>query len=44
VIASARTRVAGAGQLDAENHRELDRILDELEPLLSPTLAIGAPA
>jgi 4-hydroxy-tetrahydrodipicolinate synthase len=36
VIASARTRVAGAGRLDAENHRELDRILEELEPLLSP--------
>ena len=42
VIANARTRVAGAGQLDAENLHELDRILDQLEPLLSPALAVGA--
>jgi 4-hydroxy-tetrahydrodipicolinate synthase len=35
VIASARTRVAGAGRLDAENHRELDLLLAELEPLLT---------
>lgn len=34
VIASARTRVAGAGTLDAENHRELDLILRNVEPLL----------
>jgi 4-hydroxy-tetrahydrodipicolinate synthase len=34
VIASARTRVPGAGRLDAENHRELDILLDELAPLL----------
>ena len=35
VIASARTRVPGAGHLDAENHRELDRILEELAPLMT---------
>jgi dihydrodipicolinate synthase/N-acetylneuraminate lyase len=35
VIASARTRVPGAGQLDAENHRELDLLLRDLEPLLT---------
>jgi dihydrodipicolinate synthase/N-acetylneuraminate lyase len=35
VIASARTRVAGAGTLDAENHRELDLLLRDLEPLLT---------
>ena len=35
VIASARTRVPGAGVLDAENHRELDLLLQNLEPLLS---------
>lgn len=34
VIASARTRVPGAGRLDDESHRELDLILHELEPLL----------
>jgi dihydrodipicolinate synthase/N-acetylneuraminate lyase len=35
VIASARTRVPGAGVLDAENQRELDLLLRNLEPLLS---------
>ncbi len=35
VIASARTRVPGAGKLDAENHRELDMMLDDLAPLLT---------
>jgi hypothetical protein len=34
VIANPRTRVPGAGKLDAENHRELDLLLKELEPLL----------
>jgi 4-hydroxy-tetrahydrodipicolinate synthase len=34
VIASARTRVPGAGSLDAENHRELDLILRDLAPLM----------
>jgi dihydrodipicolinate synthase/N-acetylneuraminate lyase len=37
VIASARTRVPGAGALDAENHRELDILLREIEPLLTVT-------
>lgn len=35
VIASAKTRVPGAGTLDAENHRELDVLLDYLAPLLT---------
>jgi len=35
VIRSAKTRVPGAGQLDAENHRELDALLRALEPLLT---------
>src|SRR5665811_1245664 len=35
VIASARTRVAGAGHLDAESRRELDLLLRDLEPLLT---------
>ncbi len=34
VIASAKTRVPGAGSLDAENHRELDLLLRDIEPLL----------
>lgn len=42
IIASARTRVPGAGELDAENRRELDLLLRDLEPLLTcgvrPTL------
>jgi len=44
VIASARTRVPGAGTLDAENHRELDRLLRDLEPLLrvAPPRSSGA--
>jgi 4-hydroxy-tetrahydrodipicolinate synthase len=32
VIASGKTRVPGAGYLDRENHRELDRLLDRLSP------------
>lgn len=35
VIASARTRVPGAGVLDAENGRELDLLLRDLAPLLT---------
>ncbi len=35
VIASAATRVPGAGKLDAENHRELDAILERLAPLFT---------
>jgi dihydrodipicolinate synthase/N-acetylneuraminate lyase len=38
VIASARTRVPGAGRLDAENGRELDLLLRDLEPLLTAGL------
>lgn len=34
VIASATTRVPGAGRLDAENHRELDILLADLAPVL----------
>jgi len=33
VIATARMRQPGCVALDAEDHRELDRILDDLEPL-----------
>jgi dihydrodipicolinate synthase/N-acetylneuraminate lyase len=33
VIASARTRVPGAGRLDAENQRELDLLLADLQSL-----------
>lgn len=33
IIASAKTRVAGAGHLDRENHREIDLLLKELSPL-----------
>ncbi|MGH2560063.1 MAG: dihydrodipicolinate synthase family protein [Thermomicrobiales bacterium] len=39
VIASPTTRVPGAGALDPENHRELDLILRDLEPLLT----VGTP-
>lgn len=35
VIASTRTRVSGAGRLDAENGRELDLLLRDLAPLLT---------
>lgn len=35
VIACARMRVPGGGTLDSENHRELDAILRDLEPLLT---------
>ena len=42
VIANPVTRVPGAGRLDAENHREIDAILEQLEPMLTlgltPTL------
>jgi 4-hydroxy-tetrahydrodipicolinate synthase len=41
IISSARTRVPGAGQLDAENHRELDLLLRDLEPLLTAGLQPG---
>lgn len=34
VIANPKTRVAGAGKLDAENHRELDILLQDLAPLM----------
>ena len=44
VIASARTRVPGAGVLDAENGRELDLLLRDLSPLLRAGLGreVGA--
>ncbi len=35
IIASAKTRVPGAGRLDADNHREIDLLLADLEPLLT---------
>lgn len=35
IIASAKTRVPGAGRLDAENHRELDILLEDLAPSLT---------
>ena len=35
VIASPKTRVPGAGKLDAENGRELDLLLRDLEPLMT---------
>lgn len=35
IIDSATTRVPGSAALDAENHRELDLLLDELKPLLT---------
>jgi dihydrodipicolinate synthase/N-acetylneuraminate lyase len=35
VIASARTRVPGAGRLDAENQRELDLLLADLQALFT---------
>lgn len=40
VIASARTRVPGAARLDEENHRELDLLLRDLEPLLTAGLRV----
>lgn len=43
VIASARTRVPGAGTLDAENQRELDLLLRDLEPLLRANVAARTP-
>jgi dihydrodipicolinate synthase/N-acetylneuraminate lyase len=42
VIASARTRVPGAGRLDAENQRELDLLLADLEPLFRASVASNA--
>lgn len=44
IIASARTRVPGSGHLDAENHRELDLLLRDLEPLLTQGLRVAMPA
>jgi 4-hydroxy-tetrahydrodipicolinate synthase len=44
VIASARTRVPGAGRLDAENGRELDLLLRDLAPLLTAGTRRGAGA
>lgn len=44
VIASPRTRVPGAGALDAENHRELDLILRDLAPLLTAGMPVPAVA
>jgi dihydrodipicolinate synthase/N-acetylneuraminate lyase len=41
VIASARTRVPGAGRLDAENGRELDLLLRDLAPLLTASVPAG---
>ncbi len=35
IIASSRTRAPGAPTLDAENHREIDALLRDLEPLLT---------
>jgi dihydrodipicolinate synthase/N-acetylneuraminate lyase len=35
VIASPKTRVPGVGKLDTENHRELDFLLRDLDPLLT---------
>jgi dihydrodipicolinate synthase/N-acetylneuraminate lyase len=35
VISSPRTRVPGAGRLDAENGKELDLLLRDLEPMLT---------
>jgi 4-hydroxy-tetrahydrodipicolinate synthase len=44
VIASPKTRVPGVGTLDAENGRELDVLLRDLEPLLTlgfmPSLSV----
>ncbi len=44
VIASARTRMPGAGRLDAENLRELDLLLRDLAPLLTAGRSSSAPA
>jgi 4-hydroxy-tetrahydrodipicolinate synthase len=44
VIASARTRVPGAGRLDAENHRELDLLLEDLSPLMRAGKPVAARA
>jgi 4-hydroxy-tetrahydrodipicolinate synthase len=45
VIRSPRTRMPGAGRLDAENGKELDLLLRDLEPLLHlglrPSLSAG---
>jgi 4-hydroxy-tetrahydrodipicolinate synthase len=42
IIASARSRVPGAGRLDDENHRELDLLLRDLEPLLMSSVPPAA--
>jgi dihydrodipicolinate synthase/N-acetylneuraminate lyase len=44
VIGSARTRVPGAGRLDAENHRELDLLLRDLAPLMRTSQRTSARA
>jgi dihydrodipicolinate synthase/N-acetylneuraminate lyase len=44
VIRSAKTRVPGAGRLDAENQRELDALLRDLEPLLTAGAAAARDA
>jgi 4-hydroxy-tetrahydrodipicolinate synthase len=44
IISSARTRVPGASHLDAVNHRELDLLLRDLEPLLTAGLQPAASA
>lgn len=36
IIASARTRVTGAASLDSDNGKELDILLQQLEPMLQP--------
>lgn len=36
VIDSARTRIQGAARFDTHNHRELDRLLADLDDLLTP--------
>jgi 4-hydroxy-tetrahydrodipicolinate synthase len=44
VIATPRTRVPGAGRLDAENGKELDLLLRDLEPMLRLGLRPELPA
>jgi 4-hydroxy-tetrahydrodipicolinate synthase len=43
VLASARTREPGAAHLDAENHRELDILLRDLQPLFRTHGLPGSP-
>jgi 4-hydroxy-tetrahydrodipicolinate synthase len=42
IIANPRTRVAGAGKLDSENHRELDALLEAMAPMLTYDRRSGA--